>query len=254
MTQFLQRRSVQLALLLTIGTGTGVFISRRTADKYRLKSTETCLVAVANNDNVQTEVLIVESGAAALTAALRLRAAGMSPLIVEKSGKVGGTSCFSGGGLWIPNTHLQAAVLRHNDSQEEAMEYLEGIIGDVDPTSSKEREVAFLENGRKMIQFLMDQGMKWKATIGYPDYFPTQPGGKTSGRTVEPGILDANLLGPWREKLNYNPVRPPFPVFCSRMNCQSSCGLRFLGREDLQLQTFFFFENGLKNYVLEKPQ
>jgi hypothetical protein len=71
----------------------------------------------------------------------------LSPLIIEKSVKVGGTSMYSGGGLWIPNTHLQAALPGHDDSPEEALEYLENIIGDAGPASSRERKIAFLEKG-----------------------------------------------------------------------------------------------------------
>jgi succinate dehydrogenase/fumarate reductase flavoprotein subunit len=213
MAHFLRKTPVRLVLLLTAGTGAGILTSRLSSNNSRLKSPNSSPVSVTSSGNIQADVLIVGSGAAALTAALRVKAAGFTPLIIEKSAKIGGTSAYSGGGLWIPNTHLQAAVTGHNDSQDEAMTYLEGIIGDVGPASSKERKAAFLKNGPKMIQFLVDQGMKWVPTLGYPDYFPASPGGKTSGRTVEPGMFDANLLGPWKEKLNYNPVRPPFPVY-----------------------------------------
>ncbi|KAF2664882.1 fumarate reductase/succinate dehydrogenase flavo protein domain-containing protein [Microthyrium microscopicum] len=165
-----------------------------------------------SNGNIKCDVLIIGSGGAALVAALRLRSAGLLPLIVEKNEKIGGTSMYSGGGLWIPNTHLQQAV-GVQDSHEVALEYLEGIVGDAGPASTKERMIAFLENGPKMIKWLETQGMSWIPTLGYPDYFPLDPGGKPEGgRSVEPGMFDLFKVGPWREKLNYNPVRAPFPV------------------------------------------
>jgi hypothetical protein len=86
-------------------------------------------------------------------------------------------------------------------------------VGDnAGPASSRERKLAFLENGPRMIAFLQSQGMSWLPTLNYPDYFPLSPGGKTGGRSVEPGMWNANLLGPWKDQLNYNPHRPPFPV------------------------------------------
>lgn len=212
MTSLLRKRSVQISFLAAAGTGTAIVAKRTSSAKARIKSSETSPLSIASNGNIQADVLVVGSGGAALTAALRLKSAGLSPLIIEKSSNVGGTSTYSGGGLWIPNTHLHQNVPGYNDSQEEALEYMEGIIGDVGPASSRERKIAFLENGPKLIKFLESQGMSWLPTIGYPDYFPTDPGGKTGGRSIEPGMFDANLLGPWKDKLNYNPVRPPFPV------------------------------------------
>jgi 3-oxosteroid 1-dehydrogenase len=213
MAHILRKRGVRITLLLAAGTGTGIVATRAASRKSRLQSTEVSSLAIANNGTIQTEVLIVGSGAAALTASLRLKTAGLTPLIIEKSEKIGGTSMYSGGGLWIPNTHLQKALAGHDDSPEEALEYLEGIVGDAGLASSRERKIAFLENGPLMIKFLQSQGMKWLPTLGYPDYFPTQPSGKLGGRTVEPGMFDSNLLGPWKDKLNYNPVRAAFPVY-----------------------------------------
>ncbi|KAF2092959.1 fumarate reductase/succinate dehydrogenase flavo protein domain-containing protein [Rhizodiscina lignyota] len=156
--------------------------------------------------NIKPDVLIIGSGAAAMTAALRAKSLGLSPLIVEKASKIGGTSAYSGGGLWIPNSGIHSGV---DDSPEEALKYLESVVEDVGPASSRERKVAFLENGPRMVKFLADQGYRWMPSKGYPDYFPEAPGGKTGGRTVEPRLFDLNKLGEWKDKLNFNPIRPP---------------------------------------------
>ena len=55
-------------------------------------------------------MLIVGSGGAALSAALRTAAAGLSVQIVEKSSKLGGTTAMSGAGIWIPANHLMRAA------------------------------------------------------------------------------------------------------------------------------------------------
>lgn len=54
-------------------------------------------------------MVVVGSGAGALTASIRAHDLGMSVLVVEKSDLYGGTSAISGGGIWIPNNdQLQA--------------------------------------------------------------------------------------------------------------------------------------------------
>ena len=56
------------------------------------------------------DVIVVGSGAGAMTSALFAVDQGLSVLIVEKSDKYGGTSAISGGGIWIPNNHYFAAI------------------------------------------------------------------------------------------------------------------------------------------------
>ncbi|MGH8354140.1 MAG: FAD-dependent oxidoreductase, partial [Pseudomonas sp.] len=56
------------------------------------------------------DVLVVGSGAGALTAALRAHDLGLQVLVIEKSDRYGGTSAVSGGGIWIPNNHRIAAL------------------------------------------------------------------------------------------------------------------------------------------------
>ena len=50
------------------------------------------------------DVVIVGSGAGALSSAVFAADQGMSVLVVEKSDKYGGTSALSGGGIWIPES------------------------------------------------------------------------------------------------------------------------------------------------------
>ena len=67
--------------------------------------------------NTETyDVVVVGSGAAGATAALRAKELGLSVLIVEKTNKFGGTSATSGGVMWVPNHDLAET----GDSREEA--------------------------------------------------------------------------------------------------------------------------------------
>jgi succinate dehydrogenase/fumarate reductase flavoprotein subunit len=166
--------------------------------------------ATVENSGISTDILIVGSGAAALAAALRCKHHGLEPLIIEKTSKIGGSSCYSGGGLWIPNNGMHPGV---TDSIPEALRYMEAAIGDAGPASSKERRLAFLENGPKMVQFLANAGFKWHPSLGYPDYEPELPGGKGGGRSIEGEVFDINKLGEWKDKLNLHPaMTTPVPL------------------------------------------
>ncbi len=53
-------------------------------------------------ENESFDVVVLGTGAAALTAAIRAHAEGASVGLFEKAEKVGGTSAWSGGMVWIP--------------------------------------------------------------------------------------------------------------------------------------------------------
>ena len=71
-------------------------------------------------ENIEVDVLVVGSGAGALTAAITAHEHGGEVLVVEKSDLYGGTSATSGGGIWIPCNHLMAEH-GESDTDEAAM-------------------------------------------------------------------------------------------------------------------------------------
>lgn len=145
-----------------------------------------------NNWNETYDVVIVGSGASALTAAVTAEHNGLKTLVVEKLDKWGGSSAYSGGGLWIPNNFLmkEAGVL---DSPEEALEYMEKVIEDVGPASSRARKEAYVHTAPKMMEFLRDLGFEWQRAQYYPDYYPNEKGAKT-GRVVESTVFNGKKL------------------------------------------------------------
>ena len=53
---------------------------------------------------VNTDFLVIGSGAGALVSAITAAHHGAKVIVVEKSDRYGGTSAMSGGGVWIPNS------------------------------------------------------------------------------------------------------------------------------------------------------
>jgi succinate dehydrogenase/fumarate reductase flavoprotein subunit len=161
------------------------------------------------------DVVVVGSGAGGLVAAITAAYHGLKTTIIEKSATWGGTSALSGGGLWIPNNHVSKnAGLQ--DSEEEAILYLQEIIKHPGPGASFERKLAYVQNGHKMVKFLEELGMKWVAGPLYPDYYPEQPGGKI-GRSIEGAIFDAKQLGEFEKSLRAGEIDPPIPLYSGKV-------------------------------------
>lgn len=154
------------------------------------------------------DVVVVGSGAAGLTAAITAAAEGLRPLVIEKADLWGGTSALSGGGIWAPaNPLMQAAG--GNDSLEAALTYLDAVVDDDGPATSRERRLALLTAGPQMIGLLLDQGVALEQERGQPDYHAEKPGGR-KGRLMEPVLTNGRRLGPWLATLR--PAPRPFAV------------------------------------------
>ncbi|WP_334169802.1 FAD-binding protein [Zoogloea sp.] len=145
-------------------------------------------------DQSQTafDVIVVGSGAGAMTAAITAADQGFSVLVVEKSDKFGGTSAISGGGIWIPNNHYFKRMGGH-DSHALALTYLRAATnGRVDES----RLLAYLEHAPKMIQYLETKSrVRYAVAHKYPDYYQHLPGALPGGRSLDPELFDTSLLG-----------------------------------------------------------
>lgn len=156
-------------------------------------------------------VVIVGSGSAGFAAALAASEAGLEPIIIESTDKLGGSSAMSGGGAWIPNSPVMLRAGTH-DSYEDAKKYMDLTIGEVGPASSPERREAFLREGPKMVAWLESLGFKYHYGKGYADYYPELPGGTAVGRLVEPETFDLKKLGEWKDKINISMAIPVYTL------------------------------------------
>jgi 3-oxosteroid 1-dehydrogenase len=150
--------------------------------------------------DVDVDFVIVGSGGGGMVAALAATDAGATSLVLEKQALVGGSTCMSGGVVWVPdNPVMRAAGVP--DSYEDAMAHFEAVVGDVGPASTVERRHAFITGGGEMISFLQQRGVRFVHCPGYSDYYSSAKGGHDVGRAIEPEPFDGHVLGPWLDKL-----------------------------------------------------
>lgn len=138
---------------------------------------------------IETDVVVIGSGAAGLTAAITARTLRLEVLVVEKTALFGGTTAYSGGAPWIPCNHVmkQAGL---DDTREAAETYLRATLGeryDEDLVSS------YLDNAPAMLQFMERHSeVRFKPFLA-PDY-EVRPGAARC-RSLLTQEYDGRLLG-----------------------------------------------------------
>ena len=148
------------------------------------------------------EVIVVGSGAAALSAALAAGAGGARVTMVESTGSVGGTTAVSGGGVWMPRNH-HMAELGSDDSRPEALAYMERLTAGRTPTELLEH---YVDRGPAILAELERTTPLELRPMTWPDYHPEMEGAKAQGRMMEPALYDTHRLGPWAGRLRRPPV------------------------------------------------
>ncbi|CAB3626493.1 FAD-dependent oxidoreductase [Achromobacter sp. K91] len=140
----------------------------------------------------EVDALVVGSGAGGMAAALTAREEGLDVLLVEKTGRIGGSTAISGGALWIP-LNAQTEAAGHPDSFEKVWTYLEQTVGAAAPDDMKR---AYLEAGPRMMDYLVSRGiLDLAARTASPDYYPDLPGAAMGGRSLDPLEFDGRKLG-----------------------------------------------------------
>jgi succinate dehydrogenase/fumarate reductase flavoprotein subunit len=149
------------------------------------------------------DVVVLGTGAAGLTAAISAHEGGANVVVFEKADKVGGTTAWSGGQVWIPNNpHMTEVGVE--DSREKAITYIMSLSRDL----LEQRLVeAYVDAGPEMVELLEAKTpVQFYAVSGMPDYHPEFPGGSPGGgRTIECPIYPFDELGDWADRVTPSP-------------------------------------------------
>ncbi|MCR2799361.1 FAD-dependent oxidoreductase [Microbacterium sp. zg-Y818] len=139
----------------------------------------------------EADVVVVGSGAAGLSAAYTAGRSGLDVVVLEKSAAFGGTTAYSGAGIWLPGNHIvrEAGV---EDSVELGLEYLTVLV---DGRTPEHLQRTYVETGPELVRFLTDTS-QWLRFIHtpFPDYFPGR-GRFDLGRGLFPAPVERADLG-----------------------------------------------------------
>ncbi|MDT5131174.1 MAG: 3-oxosteroid 1-dehydrogenase [Mycobacterium sp.] len=150
----------------------------------------------------ETDVVVLGSGAAGLTAALTAAVNGASVEVYEKALTVGGTSAVSGGIVWIPaHQRIPGRELTIAD----AMSYLRAqSLG----AMYENLVETFVRTGPALLDFVeAHSDTQFEVAAGFPDYKPELPGGlPTGGRSLNALPYDLARLGEWADRITSFPA------------------------------------------------
>ncbi len=137
-----------------------------------------------------TEILVMGSGAAGMTAALAAAKAGRKVTLLEKAGTFGGTTAISGGGIWIPDSP-QARAAGIEDKL--ARDYVLGVVGN---RANPALIDAYLTEGPRSIEWLAgNSSVSFLLSPPSSDWYPDVPGSADHGRLLAPEEFDGKELG-----------------------------------------------------------
>lgn len=149
------------------------------------------------------DVLVVGSGAGGLAGALAAARRGLDVVLVEREPWFGGTTAYSGAGMWFPGNRVGRAAGAEDDLAA-TRGYLDEVVG---RDGRPELQEAFLAEAAATVDELLDEpsvAFEWKP---FPDYFPEVAGASQRGRAIFPEPISAAVAGSVAEQ-----VLPPLPT------------------------------------------
>ncbi|MER5181244.1 FAD-dependent oxidoreductase [Streptomyces sp. NPDC002896] len=152
------------------------------------------------------DVLVIGSGAAGISAALKAKQQGLDVLVVDKEPYLGGTTAVSGGWLWVPGNKQGIA---EGDTREEAERYIKALAGE---SYDEDAVRTFLDEVPGALDFFeKDAGIEFHYPEMAPDYQMDTPGARKSGRALTVARTNGRILK--HNRLRIQPYLYTYTVF-----------------------------------------
>ncbi|HYJ15028.1 MAG TPA: FAD-dependent oxidoreductase, partial [Candidatus Limnocylindria bacterium] len=155
--------------------------------------------------NEEVDLICVGSGISGCAAAIAAAAAGLRVMVLEKSHKLGGTTTWSLGIVWVGNGHL-ARASGVADSAAETRAYLEFLGGGRnDPAVTQ----SYVDHAPAALHFFAETAqVPFYMIDKLPDhYYPAGAGSLPFGRSHQVRPFAASSLGSWQTNLDITPYR-----------------------------------------------
>jgi 3-oxosteroid 1-dehydrogenase len=141
--------------------------------------------------DLECDVLVVGSGGGGLVGAYTAASQGLKTILIESTDKFGGTTAYSGSGMWLPTNPVLARG-GSADTLEAARTYYRAVVGDRTPVALQD---AYLNTGAKLVAFLEENRWLRFQVFPWPDYYGAAPSAKAEGRHIIAESLPQSDLG-----------------------------------------------------------
>jgi 3-oxosteroid 1-dehydrogenase len=140
--------------------------------------------------DLECDVLVVGSGGGGLVGAYTAASQGLKTILIESTDKFGGTTAYSGSGMWLPTNPVLARG-GAPDTLEAARTYYRAVVGDRTPVALQD---AYLNTGAKLVAFLEENRWLRFQVFPWPDYYGAAPSAKAEGRhIIAESLLQSDL-------------------------------------------------------------
>jgi len=143
------------------------------------------------------DVLVVGSGGGGLIGAYAAGSRGLKTIVVEGSDKFGGTTAYSGSGMWHPGN----PVLKRSGAADDpvaARAYYKAVVG---PRTPEALQDTYLDTGPKMIAELESNPIFQFEVYPWPDYYGNVANAHPEGRHIISHMIPAAELGELRQHI-----------------------------------------------------